>query len=364
MTQQEGFPLTLLKQPTNDKIAYFKHYTMAHPALLKAEQKLMDAVNEPAGVSLMFLFGPTGVGKSTLLRRITQKLITAALSVLEQDKSHIPVAGVEVATPEFSNFDWKDFYLRALTAVQEPCINLPNHSRMTNLKLRTALETALRNRQLKVFYIDEAQNLGKVASGRKLRDQTDCIKSLANLTKIQFILAGTYDLLMLRNLSAQLCRRSIDVHLPRYRAENIEDLRAFRGVVQTFQHHLPLQEEPDLLQHWDFCYERSVGSVGILKDWLSRALASALEEGATTLTIKHLEHHAWSLERCMIMLAEAKEGESQLLEHRSARSTLRIALGLETALTERDQATAAPEKKRQRRAVGQPLPRRCPVGGG
>ncbi len=289
MTPQEGFPLTLLKQPTIDRIAYFKHYTIPHPALLKAAQKLMGAIDEPAGVSLMFLFGPTGVGKTTLLRRITQKLIAAALPVLEQDKGCIPIAGVEVATPEFSNFDWKDFYLRALAAVQDPCINLPIHSRITNLKLRTALETALRNRQLKVFYIDEAQNLGKVASGRKLRDQTDCIKSLANLTRVQFVLAGTYDLLMLRNLSAQLCRRSIDVHLPRYRAENTEDLRAFKGVVQTFQHHLPLQKEPDLLQHWDFCYERSVGSVGILKDWLSRALASALEEGAMSLTIKHLD---------------------------------------------------------------------------
>ena len=144
--------------------------------------------------------------------------------------------------------------------------------------------------------MDEAQNLGKVASGRKLRDQTDCLKSLANLGKTRFLLSGTYELLMLRNLSAQLCRRTLDIHFPRYRAEVEQDIRAFKSVVQTFQRYLPLAETPDLLECWDLCYERSIGCVGILKDWLSRTLSAVLERDdmALTLTRKDLERHAWS----------------------------------------------------------------------
>lgn len=362
MLCHDGFPAALLKQPIRDRAAYFKNYTMAHPKLLEAAQTLMQTIHEPAGVSILFLFGPTGVGKSTLLRRMSQKLIEAALPNLEKDKGRIPIAGVEAATPEFSNFDWKDFYQRALKAVEEPFLNVPGHH-ITTLKLRMALEDALRHRQLTVFYIDEAQNLGKVASGRKLRDQTDCIKSLANLTRVQFVLAGTYELLILRNLSAQLCRRSLDIHFSRYQADKTDDLRAFRGIVQTFQRHLPLQEQPDLLEHWDYCYERSIGCVGILKDWLSRTLVAALEEGATTLTRKYLERHAWSLEQCAIVLAEAKEGENSL-ETRTTSTALRIALGLEVATTASGGTAEDTTKKRQRRAVGQPLPKRYPVGGG
>lgn len=362
MTTEEAFPQMLLQQPTVDRLNYFRHYTMAHPKLLEASQMLTHTLQEPAGIALIFLFGPTGVGKSTLLRRMTQKLIEAASLTLEQDQGQIPIVGIEIATPEFGNFDWKDLYLRGLKAIKDPCINLPGQSRQTSLKLRTALESALNHRQVGVFYIDEAQNLGNVASGRKLRDQADCVKSLANLTGVQFILAGTYDLLVLRNLSAQLCRRGLDIHFPRYQAENAEDVRSFRGIVQTFQRHLPLQEEPDLLSHWDFCYERSVGCVGILKDWLARALAAALQDGGRTMTIHHLETYAWSLDQCMVMLAEAREGEEQL-QPRTNRSLLRLALGLDSPAGQECLGAKPLKQKRQRKSVGQPSPQRRSVGG-
>ncbi|MFS0520189.1 hypothetical protein ACEYW6_36695 [Nostoc sp. UIC 10607] len=70
MSDEEGFPKQLLEQSIPERIAYFKNYTMAHPKLLSASQKLMLTVEEPAATSLMFLFGPTGVGKTTLLRRM------------------------------------------------------------------------------------------------------------------------------------------------------------------------------------------------------------------------------------------------------------------------------------------------------
>jgi hypothetical protein len=175
-------------------------------------------------------------------------------------------------------------------------------------------------------------------------------------------LAGTYDLLVLRNLSAQLCRRSLDIHFPRYQAENAEDVRSFRGIVQTFQRHLPLQEEPDLLSHWDFCYERSVGCVGILKDWLARALAAALQDGGRTMTIHHLETCAWSLDQCMVMLAEAREGEEQL-QPRTNRSLLRLALGLDSPTGQKCPGAEPLKQKRQRKSVGQPSPQRRSIGG-
>jgi len=362
MVVQDGFPLELLDQPVTDRMSYFRQYTMAHPILVEAAQALMQTVQEPAGISLVFVFGPTGVGKSTLLRRASQKLTESMLTALQQDQGRIPMTGIEAATPEFRQFDWKDFYLRALAAVQEPFATLWGASRLTTLRLRLALEDALRKRQVQVFYIDEAQNFAKVASARKLSDQTDAIKSLANLTGVQFVLTGTYEVLMLRNLSAQLCRRSVDVHFPRYRTENPEDLRSFRGIIQTFQRHLPLLIEPNLLGQREFCYERSLGCVGILKDWLSRALIAALESGATTLTLEVLERHAWSLERCMIMLAEAREEEKKL-EAQTSRSMLRVALGLETAVAEPSPQPPTPVSPQRRAAISR-IPKRYPVGGG
>ena len=138
--------------------------------------------------------------------------------------------------------------------------------------------------------IDEAQHLGKIASGRRLLDQLDVIKSIANQTKTVHVLFGTYDLLAFRNLNGQLSRRSIDVHFGRYHAERTEDRQIFINVVRSFEKELPFADHPDLVSNWEFLYERTVGSVGVLKEWLVRALTAALRHGGQRLTRADLDH--------------------------------------------------------------------------
>jgi len=222
-----GFPRELLSTSIQERTNFFETYTMPHPRLVDAVKQLTDSIYESAKPPLVFVFGPTGVGKSTLIRKVRKTLIETALPDLLENKARIPCAVIEAATPEFSNFDWKDFYIRGLTALQEPLIdNKVNpdpakgkHNPDKNkLKLRLSFEEALRQRHPDAFFVDEAQNLGKLSSGRKLKDQTDCIKSIANISGVQFVLVGTYELIVLRNLSAQLCRRSIDIHFPRYQS--------------------------------------------------------------------------------------------------------------------------------------------------
>ena len=367
MQSQDVFPKELLSQPISERITYFSNYTVAHPKLLEAYQKLLDAIRDPGEIALIFVFGPTGVGKSTLLKRVTQELLQEALPLMEVDKGYIPISGVEIKTPEDSNFDWNDFYVRALMALEEPMIDKKINRTGARLKLRLALESALRNRHPDAFYIDEAQNFGKVASGRKLQDQTDCIKSLANLAQTRFILCGVYDLLPLRNLNGQLCRRSHSIHFQRYLTDSEQDLKAFRIALLTLQDHLPLPELPDLESHWEFCYERSIGCIGILKDLLLRTLSTTLirDKDAVTLKFEDLEQHAWSLEECLVMLREAKEGEQQLANKSNLHDELRTALGLNSTTPKKsEQSTKSSETTSGKKVsgVGKPSPRRRSVG--
>jgi len=146
--------------------------------------------------------------------------------------------------------------------------------------------------------IDEAQHLSKMASGRRLLDQLDVVKSIANQTRIVHVLFGTYDLLAFRNLNGQLSRRSLDVHFPRYRAESASERQVFINILQSFAHHMPLAEPPDLAANWELLYERSIGCVGILKQWLMRALYSVLRCGGKTIARKDLEAQALSVLQC------------------------------------------------------------------
>lgn len=339
-----GFPPELLHQPPAARLAYFVDKRIAHPRLKEAHDAVLTALREPTPAPLILVFGPTGVGKTTLRRRIERQLIAEALPDLEHDPGRFPVVALEAIAPESGQFNWRDYYTRALLALDEPLvahkITHPRQGRQrddagpvvcdhgaANPELRRALESCLRQRRPTAVLIDEAQHLRKVASARRLLDQMDLLKSLASLSGIPHVLLGTYELLGLVNLSAQLSRRSTEIHFGRYRAEVPEDAPAFRSVLLTFQRHLPLASEPDLVGHWEALYEQSVGCVGVLKTWLDRSLAAALEAGAPTLTARCLEQQALPTRKLLSLAREIKEGEEALAaQHR--RGELRALLGL------------------------------------
>jgi len=142
----------------------------------------------------------------------------------------------------------------------------------------------------------------------------DTIRSLANRSQTVFVLIGTYELLNLTNLSDQVSRCSCPISFTRYRADCDQDIETFKAVLKTFQQHLPLPQEPNLVERWDYFYEHSAGCVGILKLWLCDALADALENSCKTLTSPCLKRQAMSPDRLMSVVRELIDGERKLEE--------------------------------------------------
>jgi energy-coupling factor transporter ATP-binding protein EcfA2 len=382
---KQSFPRELLDQPPSDRLSYFKAYTVAHPFLGQADEKVRNTLREPGGALLIFIIGPTGVGKTTLLTFIEQRLLNQAQAHLSQDPDHVPVIKLDAMAPSARQFRWPDFYTRALMAVSEPLIDykvergavLPVfNERMGRhvpprlvgdaAALQRSWEQVLKYRRPEAILIDEAQHFAKTAGGTHLEDQLDHVKSLAIATKTIHILAGTYDLLLFRNLNAQLSRRSIDVHFSRYDATKPEDCKAFQRVLLTFQRHLPLEKAPNLMQQWEICYAHTVGCVGLLKDWLAQALSEALETGAKTISPSLLAVHAPSIDRCNQMITDIEEGEKALRADPDATEKLLARLGLGSRRT-RDKRTdspgetSAPSAPSRRKRVGQRNPTRDAV---
>jgi hypothetical protein len=276
-------------------------------------------------------------------RRVEQQLIDEALPALAQDPGRLPVVALEAVAPESGQFHWKDYYTRALVALNEPLLDRkvvvnaavnPDAVRPTIRRsasapaLRWVLEQCLRQRRVGVCLVDEAQHLKRLASGRRLLDQMDTLKSLAATTGTMHVLIGTYELLGLTNLSAQLSRRSVEVHFGRYRATVDKDRLAFKSVLLTFQRQLPVSEEPDLVGLWERLYEGSLGCVGVLKSWLNRALADAIAHEASTITRRHLDRQALPTRTMLNLAREIAEGEAVLREDSKGRDQLRSLLGL------------------------------------
>jgi hypothetical protein len=337
----------------------------------------MNAIRGAEPNSLIFVFGPAGVGKTTL-RLKTEQLITAELlNQLQEDRMRIPVASVEAVAPESGSFNWRDHYRRLLQQLDEPLIDYKVNrcpdgryvqegarfmppSRAVGTEYRYAVEQAIRYRRPVAVMIDEAQHLGKIGSGRRLLDQLDVIKSIANQTKTVHVLFGTYDLLALRNLNGQLSRRSIDVHLTRYRAELPEDRQVFINTVQTFEKELPFPDASDLVSNWEYLYERSLGCIGILKQWLVRAATVALDKGSRKLTTCNLESQALCMAQCEQLYTEIADGELKLEERSDAVARFRDRLGL--SANGPVKVSSPPTPRFHFRRPGQRLPARDTVG--
>ena len=76
MASQPGFSRSLLGEPWSARLAHFQRYTVAHPRLVEAKERLVAAIQNAEPNSLVFVFGPTGVGKTTL-RLKTEQILTA-----------------------------------------------------------------------------------------------------------------------------------------------------------------------------------------------------------------------------------------------------------------------------------------------
>lgn len=311
----------------DEKLALFREEIIAHRALLQAEQVLARTIQEPAGIAFVLLYGPSGVGKSALLRKIAARIKGATSQARSKNATQIPLLTIGTRPPDGNVFDRAYYYRAALQQMGEPYDEqrLSGRSKVVPNteypELRTAMEAAMRRHGVRVVILDDAQHMvSSVGNKRNFQELLSWITSLSDATQTLYILAGTYDLLSSGPLNGQAARRSIALHLPRYQLQRQEDCLEFQTTLFTLLKKIPLKVDAEALvkYRWTYFYERSIGCIGVLKEWLLRAVYSALEEGHESLTLERLQEHALLVGQCEQMVLDAIEGERKfaLLEGR------------------------------------------------
>jgi hypothetical protein len=328
-----------------EKKARFRQVTVTHRLLEQTHRKIVRAVREPAGFTFVLVYGPTGVGKSkmieTVVRQLGEELRVPSTTAFLRPRppAPTPILVIEADQPDRSAFDRGDYYRTVLTLMGEPTyqqrLHMDIHGEAQPVKrrplrgkaaesndlpeLKSATKEAMPRHGVQVVMIDEAHQMlsgGSGANGATLQEQLEWLKSLSSTAQIIHILVGTYDLLNAGKLNGQIGRRCLPVHFSRYRLEREADCVEFQSALVSLLEQVPLRCDVETLvgSYWVYFYEGCIGAIGVLKDWLTRAVSAALDEGQETLTLDCLHDHMLPTDILRQMALDASEGE-QNLEH-------------------------------------------------
>ncbi len=343
----------------------FKEVRVKHPRLEDVDRLVTQAIEEHAGYSHLLVYGPSGVGKSTVTRHLASRF-----QVEESNRAVVPVIWVEARPGDYGTYARLDYYRQVLTALREHAAVkdrlmqvalTPRTGRKTMdaaeaLDLREAVEYALERLQVKAVVVDEAQNVMQVQTPLRPVDQLEWLKSMTNHTQVLHVLVGSYDLFEFRNLNGQAARRGRDIHFPRYHMEHKEERSEFVGALHYLLSHVPLTcDVESLVKEWRWFAEWSVGCVGILRDWLVETVAALFAEEQMTLTHEALQAHALQPGQRVRLEMEARAGEQRV--EKGQATTHQQLQELNGTVTTTQRKTASPSSR-----IGERAPQRDPVG--
>ena len=284
----------------------------------------VEALSGLGAENILMVVGPTGVGKTTLAVSLENRIRKTHAQQMHCDVGFVPVVRVEARATSESEFNWKLFYSDLLDVLESESITpavaygvnpLTNkvlkplgRSKNTAAALRKKVENALQARGVKFLIIDEGGHFTNVTEAKMTR-QTDALKSLANCAGCQIILLGSYDILGVSRLSAQLARRTKEIHFSRYRI----DLPDEKADFQKFLSHLEDKSRGYfgglLIENAELLQKNTLGCIGTLMNLLKGFLSRAQRAGVVSqdLLLKSLQTPG----QCAAILSEIRAGEER-----------------------------------------------------
>lgn len=364
------FPEYLKEAQHKEKCNYYSNgFLTEHSLLKKCKDDLGFTLFKADQYQIVNLVGPTGVGKTELAKSVVKTIFEK--SEINDFKKILPAIYTEIPVYGGGSFDWKDLYLRMLDSMNAPpenlsrAIRLPqsrmegrgySERRRSEGQIRRSLEDRIIDLGVKVLIFDEIQHLFKFTA-KNAEKSLDILKSLANITKCQVVLIGTYESLRGITWSGQLSRRTENIHFHRYDWMDENERISFMQAYNALLSYLPLEISKDLISDSAIfdVYHMCCGCFGILKQTIEKALAK--HRSSKLFTLEDLKASALSKNERIQIAREIQEGEDFFEE--GSDEELDILLGIKNKPSPSKGSIVTPKQKVK---VGNRKPKRDSVG--
>jgi hypothetical protein len=311
----------VLELSDEEKMFYLYSLQVRHRRLEDMAKDIVLLMSRYNETNIIAMIGATGVGKTTFSIRLLKQLIRKFQSQNGAVSSTVPVVFIAAPANGDKSISWATVYQSALRATNEILTekkqaNVINDGLLTvqpkrygNLAaLRDALESMLKNRDVRVLVIDEAFHLLRFGNYSAVMDT---LKSLADRTGVKLLLLGSYNLFDLVSDYGQVARRAEIVHFMRYNRELKDDIDEFDNIVSKIQQRWPCEIVPNFTAISPELMEASLGCIGLLKAILLQALSMQLENKGKW-TPMFMAKAAKSMKLLDVIKREIQNGEEKV----------------------------------------------------
>lgn len=309
------------KRELNEMAKEFAEVTIKHDRQEEAKEQIESMIGCD-DTAIIVLTGPTGSGKSTLLRQFASEYLASRADEMKANPSLRPIAYATATASGHKGFDWKNLYLTtqrnhgdpfAATRFRRNDGRKPSTIHVGEDAMaagqREQVRSTFVNAETDFWIIDEAQHVLRGGRSGTPGDQYDVLKSIGQTAHVQLILSGPFDLPTSMAHSGQLSRRTSRVSLNRYRWVK-DEIKIFASVLDTILRKMPGKlSYPSVRDNIRFFYVRTLGCIGIFKDWAVKAFRRCLRRGGTEITLADFEATSCSPKQLATINNEIVQGE-------------------------------------------------------
>lgn len=285
-----------------------------HPAYEAPRKRLREVLDEHRPGHMVFIIGPSGVGKTTLRRSVMQEMFG---NPARWGKGRIPAVETFAMLPHGAYFSSRELARSLLDELHAPTLDwlLTGSSLSASAKAdiqEKIAECAKTWEFLRPRYATEGEYWGMFRRSLRARgclyvsidqvtallvnhrdtspaDHTLHLMALAEATGVMFIMTGVHNASRLWAVHSELRRRVVTIWVPPYSDKRREDRDAFLRLLKSLSTRYSFSKNDLLLRMASDILAATGGVFAEVVQLLERAKARSLEQNGACILKRHIE---------------------------------------------------------------------------